>query len=434
MSLLFVLLNSFLLVSASAFVPIPVTVHLSTIPGSAEQAPAAVVWTAPATLHEVRTVAQDREFIMFPVRLYRHDSNYIRPLDQDIAAVFNSQKNKLFREGQLVRWLLVDAGGQTIGRVAAFINERMAHTFAQPTGGIGFFDCIDAQAAANQLLGAARDWLAARGMKAMDGPINFGDRDQWWGLLVDNFGPPLYGQNYNAPYYQRLFETFGFQVYFKQYTYYRTLNESLPQSYEIKANRLFKNPSYRFEHLQLDQLDKYTEDFRIVYNQAWAKHDGVREMTSAQAKTIMNKLKPVLDPRLIWFAYHEEVPISFFISLPELNEIFRHVNGQLDWWGKAKFAWYRWRGVVHTATGIVFGVAPAFQRRGVEAAMTLAASRLILDRRQMPYEHFVMNWIGDFNPRMMAVANQIGGRIWRTHVTYRFLFDPAQPFERAPAI
>jgi GNAT superfamily N-acetyltransferase len=418
-------------VSASS----PAAIQFSTIPSPAGSSPAAVVWAAPATLHEVLTPAQAREFLGFPVRLYHHDPHFIRPLDQDIASVFDPAKNKLFREGELVRWLLVDARGQTIGRVAAFVNNRTAHTFAQPTGGLGFFECIDSQEAADQLLGAARDWLAARGMQAMDGPINFGDRDQWWGLLVDNFGQPLYGQNYNPPYYQRLFENFGFQVYFNQYTYFLKINTPLAPAYEIKANRLLKNPSYSFEHLNLKQLDKYTEDFRHVYNEAWAKHDGVQEMTSAQAASLMQKLRPVLDARLLWFAYHNDQPIGFFISLPELNELFRHVNGQLNLLGKLRFAWYRWRGAVRTATGIVFGVIPAYQRRGVEAAMILSTWRLLLDpEAAMPYEDFVMNWIGDFNPRMMAVAAQIGGRIWRTHVTYRYLFDRSQPFDRAPVI
>ena len=404
-------------------------------PPPAVLAAATVPWAAPATLREVTTPAGAREFLEFPVRLYQGDPHYIRPLNQDIEAVFDPVKNRFFRHGQLGRWLLVDARGQTIGRVAAFINERTAHTFAHPTGGLGFFECIDDQQAADVLLGGARDWLAARGMQAMDGPINFGDRDQWWGLLLDNFGPPLYGQTYNPPYYQRLFETFGFEVYFNQYTYYRTLAEPLAASYQIKANRLLRNPCYRFEYLKLNQLAKYTEDFRQVYNLAWARHDGVKELSPEEAAELMKKLRPVLDERLAWFAYHDERPIGFFISLPELNEIFRHLpDGNLNWLGKLRFAWYRWRGVVSTATGIVFGVIPEFQRRGVEAAMTLAAARLIMDRKKMPYEHFVMNWIGDFNPRMMAVAGQIGGRIWRTHATYRYLFDRTCPFERAPAI
>jgi len=385
-------------------------------------------------LLEVTTPAQAREFLAFPVRLYAGDPNYVRPLDRDITAVFDRSKNKYFRHGDLIRWLLVDRGGVTVGRVAAFVNERTAHTFAQPTGGMGFFECIDRQEAANALLDACRAWLAGKGMEAMDGPINFGDRDQWWGLLVDNFGPPLYAQNYNPLYYRRLLETYGFQRYFNQFTYFRKVAAPLSPEYQAKASVLFNDPNYAFEHLRLRNLPKYAEDFRQVYNKAWAKHDGVKEMTPEQSASIMNKLRPVIDERVCWFAYHHGEPVGFFIALPELNELFRYVGGNLNWLGKLTFAWRRWRGAVHTLTGIAFGIVPAHQRKGLETAFILAASKTVQDATQVHYDDFVMNWIGDFNPKMMRVAETIGGEIWRTHGTYRYLFDRTKPFERAPLI
>ena len=385
-------------------------------------------------LLEVLTLAQAREFVQFPVRLYAGEPNYVRPLDNDIAAVFDRDKNKYFRHGDLIRWLLVDEAGRTLGRVAAFINERTANTFAQPTGGMGFFECINSQEAANALLDGCRAWLVGKGMEAMDGPINFGDRDQWWGLLIDNFGPPLYGQNYNPAYYQQLLETYGFRLYFNQYTYFRKVADPISPNYEGKAAKVVNDPNYKFEHLRLRNLPKYAEDFRQVYNKAWVKHDGVKEMSPEQSANIMKKLRPIIDERVCWFAYYKGEPVGFFIGLPELNELFRHVGGQLNWWGKLKFAWYRWRGAVRTLTGIAFGIVPEHQRKGLESAFVLAVSKIVQDSRQVHYEDFVMNWIGDFNPKMMHVAETINGTIWRTHATYRYLFDRTKPFERAPVI
>ncbi|QJX48908.1 hypothetical protein HMJ29_19125 [Hymenobacter taeanensis] len=385
-------------------------------------------------LHEVVSPAQEQEFLSFPVRLYQHDPNYIRPLDRDIQQVFNREKNRYFRHGELIRWLLVDESGKTIGRVAAFINERTARTFEQPTGGMGFFECIDDQRAANLLLNACREWLVARGMEAMDGPVNFGDRDQWWGLLIDNFGPPLYGQNYNPPYYRRLLEAYGFQLYFNQFTYFRKVAAPLSPQYQQQAQQLLDNPAYSFEHMRLRNLPKYAEDFRQVYNKAWVKHQGVKEMTVEQAHNIMRKLRPVLDEKVCWFAYFRGEPIGFFIALPELNELFRYVNGNLNWLGKLRFAFYRWRGAVRTLTGIAFGITPEHQGIGLEMTFILAASKVVQDRHKVQYEDFVMNWIGDFNPKMMSVAEKIGGSIWRTHATFRCLFDRSKEFKRAEII
>ena len=381
-------------------------------------------------LIEVNTPALAEEFLMVQVRLYKKDKNYIRPLDKDVNLVFDPKKNKLLRDGNAIRWLLQDDRGKYIGRVAAFINHRTAKTFEQPTGGMGFFDCINDQAAANMLLDACRGWLQERGMEAMDGPINLGERDKWWGVLIDGFYPPNYCMHYNYPYYKDLLENYGFGLYFRQYTYYRTVDDPLPPEYHEKAQRILQNSQYQFRHMDKKDLKKYTEDFRQVYNKGWAKHEGVKEMSEAQAAGIMNSLKPILDERIMWFTYFNEEPVGFFIAIPELNKLFRYVNGKMDTWGKLKFIFHRWRGACTTMYGIVFGIAPEHQGKGVEAAMVVSAGKLVQSNSSLPYYDLQMNWIGDFNPKMMKVVEQVGSRIYKTHATYRYLFDRTKEFKR----
>ncbi|MCC9167078.1 hypothetical protein [Pontibacter harenae] len=385
-------------------------------------------------LIEVNSPQLVKEFLMVPVRLYKKDPNYIRPLDQDVENVFNPKKNKLLRTGEAVRWLLQDNQGKYIGRIAAFINTKTAKTYEQPTGGMGFFDCTDNQEAANILLDACKEWLQSRGMEAMDGPINLGDRDKWWGLLIDGYYPPTYCMHYNYPYYQRLLENYGFQIYFKQYTYHRMVDTPLSPEFNEKAQRILRDTNYQFRHMDLKQVEKFTEDFRVVYNKAWTKHEGVKGMSEAQAAAIMRTLKPIIDERLMWFAYYNEEPIGFFLSIPELNQIFKYNNGKMDLWGKLKFVFNRWRGVCKTMYGIVFGITPEHQAKGVEAAMIYAAGQVVQNNPSMPYVDLQMNWIGDFNPKMMKVVEQIGGSIYKTHATFRYLFDRTKEFKRMPII
>ena len=168
-------------------------------------------------LTEVTSPALEAEFIKANVVLNRTNPSYIRPLDKDIAEVFDKKKNKAFRAGTVVRWVLKNGQGALIGRIAAFTNKKYKNKGDDvPVGGIGFFDCINNQEAASLLFDTAKDWLAQQGMEAMDGPINFGERDRWWGLVVKGFQEPLYGMNYNPPYYQQLFEGYGFQPFFNQ--------------------------------------------------------------------------------------------------------------------------------------------------------------------------------------------------------------------------
>ncbi|OKL41560.1 hypothetical protein [Pontibacter flavimaris] len=382
-------------------------------------------------LIEVNTPEHAQEFLLLQVRMYKKDPNYIRPLDKDVNNVFDPKKNKLLREGEAIRWILQDDKGKSIGRVAAFVNKKTANAGEQPTGGMGFFDCVNDQAAANMLLDACREWLKERGMEAMDGPINFGERDKWWGVLLDGFYEPTYCMPYNFPYYQQLLENYGFELFFKQYTYYRTVHDAIPEKYQVKAERVLADKNYRFQHLDKKNLPKYTSDFREVYNKGWAKHEGVKPMTEAQATAIMKQLKPILDERIIWFAYYNEEPVGFFIAIPELNQLFKYNNGKLDLWGKLKFLFNRWRGACKTMYGIVFGITPEHQGKGVEAAMIVSAGNLVINNPSIKYYDLQMNWIGDFNPKMMRLVEQIGGRIYKTHATYRYLFDRTKEFKRA---
>src|SRR3954470_393082 len=137
-----------------------------------------------------------RDFISVNALINKGEPNYIRPLDKDIENVFNPKKNKTFRFGEVKRWLLRGQDGEWIGRIAAFTNKKYRNKGDDvPVGGIGFFDCINDQEAANTLFDNAKEWLKGQGMEAMDGPINFGERDRWWGLVVEGFQPPLYGMN-----------------------------------------------------------------------------------------------------------------------------------------------------------------------------------------------------------------------------------------------
>ena len=383
------------------------------------------------TLIEVITSAHQLEFIEMAVRLYRNEKNWIRPIDQDIEGLFHAETNKLFRNGaQAKRWLLQDDSAKTIGRIAAFINPKMKEK--QPTGGVGFFECIQNQEAAFLLFDQAKDWLQSEGMEAMDGPINFGERDKWWGLLVDGFSEPNYNMPWNFAYYQEFFENYGFQIYFKQYTYARNVqNVGFEKKMVQRAAVILENSDYSFRYIKGKELhEKAPEYFMTVYNKAWARHMG-KSIALKEAQLMFAKMKPILDPRLIYFAFFKGEPVGFFIQIPEINQIFKHVNGKMDLIGKLKFLWYKTFFPPNKMLGLVFGVVPEHQGKGVEGAIVSSYDQMS-GKASFPYKTIEMNWIGDFNPKMMRVCEQLISKIYKTHHTYRFLFDREKPFERHP--
>jgi hypothetical protein len=376
-----------------------------------------------------------RLFLDLPTRIYQHDPAWIQPLEKDICAVFDPKKNKAFRHGKLMRWILLDAKQDPIGRIAAFVNGRYKSKGDDvPVGGIGFFECINDQTAANLLFDQAKNWLAEQGMEAMDGPINFGERDRWWGLLRNGFHAPLYGMNYNPPYYVELFERYGFEIFFHQYCFGLNLNNPLSERIWERHAELANDPDFKARHADKTQLDRFADDFAYVYNKAWAGHGGMKQLSNIQARQIFKTMKPVMDERLLWYTYYRNEPIAIFTNLPDLNQWFRHLHGKFGLWEKLRFWWMKTFKPNTKFTGLAFGIIPEFQGKGVDAFM-IGESANVLQQENSTYRDYELQWIGDFNPKMMNIARKLGDvTISRELATYRYLFDRKKPFVRHPIL
>lgn len=381
---------------------------------------------------EVKSRKDQQDFLLLPVDLYKTDPNWIRPLDKDIEAVFDRTKNKFYRHGDCTRFLLKTDQGVTIGRIAAFYNERTSKREAQPTGGIGFFESPNDQNAANMLFDAGKQWLAARNMEAMDGPINFGERDSWWGLIVEGFEPVPYKMNYNLPYYKQLFENYGFKTYFEQWCFSSTVHNQLQGKFHTRHALIAADPDYSSRHFKKSQLANFAEDFRIVYNKAWARHGGGKELEAKQTLQLFNSMKPVIDEKLIWFVYYKNEPVGVWINLPDINQIFKKFNGKFGLFQKLRFIIELKRKKIKKMYGLVFGIVPEHQAKGVDAYMILEGANSFM--KENIYHDFEMQWIGDFNPKMVSVAENLDSSKSRILVTYRYLFDRNKEFKRHPML
>lgn len=385
-------------------------------------------------LTEVTTPALAKEFIGVNVELNRHTPNYIRPLDKDVNDVFDPKKNKAFRHGEVVRWVLTDDTGKPAGRIAAFVNKKYKNKGDEaPVGGIGFFDCINNQQAANMLFDMAKNWLADKGMEAMDGPINFGERDKWWGLITEGDRPPLYNMNFNPPYYKQLFENYGFQPFFHQLCFGLRPKEPLAAKTIERHAAIAADPGFKARYMDKKQLEKFAADFTIVYNKAWAGHGGLKELKKEQVVQMFKKMKPVMDEKIMWFTYYHDEPIAIFINLPDLNQYFKHLNGKFGLLQKLRFLWLKKFRPSTRFVGLVFGIVPEFQGRGVDSFMINESSFVI--QPHTPYIDYEMQWIGDFNPKMINVVENFGDTFkTRQLTTYRYLFDRNKEFKRHPIL
>lgn len=390
-------------------------------------------------LVEVKSSSDEKVWLHCDRPIYKSYENWVCPLDNDILAVFDPKKNKMFTHGEAIRWYVAESNsGKAVGRIAAFYDKNGSEDYEQPTGGCGFFESIDNQQVANMLFDACRTWLAQRGMEAMDGPINFGARDAWWGLLVEGFEyQPLYNNPYNPPYYKALFENYGFQNYFNQNTYvWRVYEDDLSDIAKAKAERVAATEGYRIEDIRNTDLNVAAENLRIIYNKAWALFTGVNPMSKEEAQQIVNTLKPIIDPNIIFFAYFNDEPIGFFVMVPDLNCIIGKFKGKFGIINKLRLMWnLKVTKSADRIFGIIFGITPQYQGKGVESFMMNHILETYIRSKRNPYKTVEFAWIGDFNPVMnKMIQNYVCATRHKMHTTYRYLFDRTKEFTRCPRV
>jgi len=362
---------------------------------------------------EVKSRQDIQAFYEFARTLYHEDEAYVSHIDQDIEAIFNLDKNKSFYQGEAARWL-VKSDNKVVGKVAAFYSKSIEQV------GIGFFDAINSQEVANLLFDTATSWLKQKGYNRAEAPVNFGERDKYWGLLVEGFKNPSYQENYNFPYYQQLFENYGFTKIIEQ-----TTSEARPEAIDYEKYKRFTDQlqarsNLRAEHFKRSEMPRFVKDFTLIYNKAWSTHEHFVPMTEARVNDLFTEMKPIIREDLLWFMYDGKEPVGFYLSLIDLNQLFKYVNGNMNWWGKLKF-FYRYKTVkIDKIRGIIFGVVPEYQNKGVYSIMIMKMYEVM--QKDPHIKSTELAWIGDFNPKMHALFSSLKAKQVKVHYTYEKVF------------
>jgi GNAT superfamily N-acetyltransferase len=353
--------------------------------------------------------AQKRLFHDVLRDVYKGDANFVMPLESDVDAVFDVSKNKRFTKGNAERWLLFD-NGQCVGRIAAFF-ENKNHKIL---GGWGFFEVLNNVAFAKALIDTAENWLKDQGCEKIQAPVNFGDRDSFWGLLVNGDRKPSYLENYQPHYYQGFIEGLGYEREIEQTTYDITLADFNYERFSAIAKRAKRNSDYRFEFLDFGNLEKYVKDFVQIYNEAWSFHEDFEPLTNEVLLKRFKTMKMAMYPEFAVFAYCKDRPIGFFVSILELNEIFQDFEGRLGLWNKLRFLLRR--GSIAKAKGIIFGVVPDYQKMGIDTGLIMKSYEGMMKLKKI--SSMELAWIGDFNPKMLSMLKSLGAQLTKTHHTY----------------
>lgn len=321
------------------------------------------------TVRPARSPADLKRFIAFPYRLYRGDPLWVAPLRVDVATLLSKTKNPFFEHGDAEYFLAQRADGVVVGRIAAIRNDAHGafHADEKHVGFFGFFECVDDQAVADALFGAAGDWLRSRGLTVMRGPASFSTNDEC-GLLVEGFEtPPCLMMPHNPPYYADLFARAGF-VKAMDLLAYQGSGTAPPARLVEAARKLARRYRITLRPLDMKRFWEEVELVKRLYNSAWEKNWGFIPMTDAEIRHLAGQLKPVVVPDLVVFAEIDGKLVGFAITLPDFNVALRHnPSGRLFPFGLLKILWHKRR--IRRVRTLTLGVLEEYRRSGVDALM-----------------------------------------------------------------
>lgn len=362
-------------------------------------------------------------FHKLPFRLYESFPQWAPPFRFEIEQIFNPAGNNFFEKGECERFLVYE-DKRPVARFAVMNTPERDEVLEPTMGGIGFIEMENKQALGKAIINFAKRWHSQRGYSAMRGPINFGENDMYWGLLIENFDePPIYGMFYHPPYYKTILEATGAQKLDDHWSYKRNFDKPLPERMVKITNRIENKPGVEFRAIDMNNIYRDAEYIREIYNDAWSDQDireresEFTELTSETVQQMVKKLKPVMIPDSVLLAFVNDEPASFVVCVPDLNEVSKETGGRLRWWHYPKLFWFK-RRAKHLRT-LVFGTRPKYRKMGLEA-LTFIRGIEYTKAAAPSLEYLEGAWVSEKNWLMQRSLEALGCHHHKTHRTYKW--------------
>lgn len=310
---------------------------------------------------EVISPTLDQQFYHLPNQLYSGNDNFVPALGSDLDQVFNQEKNSLFKNGNLKRWVAFDEWNHLSGRIAAFYS----HHHDAIKGGIGFFETTNDYHVSQSLFRVATNWLKAHHCHQVEGPVNFGEKDRYWGLLTSGFDSPcIYLENYNPPYYETHFRNYGFVEKDHINTYKVELEEIPHLRLKSLAERLKTKHEIEIVPFSFNNKERFSKDIHQVYTSSFNEDLRLQLLTVDDLQNVLEMARPVLDDGLIWLAYHNTIPIGFLAFMKDLNQIILKRSEEVS------------------LKGFAIAVSPKFRKIGIELGLSYALYQSLIDKQK----------------------------------------------------
>ena len=363
------------------------------------------------SVDQVRTRADFRAFLHLPWRIYADDPAWVPPLLLDLKTVLRRDKHPYHKHAD-TEYFLARQGHEVVGRIAASVNRLHNEFHEERTGFFGFFESIDDPTVARALLAAAEEWLIARGMQQVRGPMNFSTNEESVspGVLIDGFDtPPVVMMSHNRPYYRELLEGAGYTKSKDLLSYWLDADQTPPALSRVMT-ALARREGISVRSVDLRRFEAEVATVQEIYNSAWERNWGFVPMTEAEFVHMAKQLRPVIDPDYALIAEVDGAPVAFAVGLPDYNQVLKRMNGRLLPLGIFKLLWYRRR--IDALRVLTLGVKPGFRHLGLGAMLYL---RIIENAQRAGKPRGECSWILEDNTEMRKAMERMGGRVYKTY-------------------
>jgi len=381
--------------------------------------------SAPVTIRPVETKADRKAFVDFAWTVYKDDPAWVPPLKDEVHGLITPGKNPWFEHARAQLWL-AERGGRVVGRISAQVDRLVQEHMGEGIGQWGFFDALDGEAAA-ALIRTAEDWLRAQGMTSALGPISLSIWDEP-GLEIEGFAePPTAMMGHHRPEYQAWIEGAGYAKAKDLVTY--ALN--IEHWEDPKIDRLIamgeRNPHIRIRMVDKSKFDAEARLILNLLNDAWSNNWGYVPLTEAEIKYAGKKLKPIIFNELVRIAELDGEPVAFMLTIPDINELLKDLNGELFPFNWIKLLWRLRKPRTRRLRVPLMGVAKKLHHSRL--ASQLAFMMIEYTRRDGTTKygatHGEFGWILEDNKGMLSIAQLPGAAVNHRYRIYSKSLLPA---------
>jgi len=350
-------------------------------------------------------------FITLPFILYKDEPNWVAPLISERKDFFNKKKNPFFR-GARTKLFIAMRENKPVGRIATCINYNHNEFHGESVGFFGFFDCIDDYDVAAKLLKVAMITLKSEGMEKLRGPASFSTNHEV-GFLVEGFdSPPVVMNPYNPPYLPKLAEKFGLKKVMDLYAY-KIQDDLLSDRHMRVVERIKKRNKIKIRPIDFSRFDEEIKLINHIYSNAWSNNWGFVPMPDDEFIHAAQDLKQVADPDLILIAEVDGEPAGFCMSLPDINQVLKRLNGRLFPTGLIKLIWHmKIRRKIDGVRVMTMGVVHKYRKRGIDNILYVETYNRGTAKG---YKWAELSWILETNELMRGAAESLGGKLYKIY-------------------